>query len=51
MKPSKKIIYTTNKQKIVVPSGIGLAAVLRVGQLSLLVKLWVKPLPCGEGVA
>jgi len=28
-----------NKQKIVTPSGIGLAVVLRVGQLFLLVKL------------
>jgi len=29
-----------NKQKIVIPSGIGLAAVLRVGHVSWLVKLW-----------
>jgi len=29
-----------NKQKIVIPLGIGLAAVLQVGQLSSLVKLW-----------
>jgi len=33
-----------NKQKIVTPSGIGLAAVLRVGQLSWLVKLWDFPI-------
>ena len=31
---------TINKQKIVIPLGIGLAAVLQVGQLSWLVKLW-----------
>jgi len=30
-----------NKQNIVTPSGIGLVAVLRVGQLSWLVKLWL----------
>jgi len=31
-----------NKQKIVTPSGIDLAAVLWVGQLSWLVKLWLQ---------
>jgi len=36
-------VYTLNK-KIVIPSGIGLAAVLRVGHLSWLVKLWVRRL-------
>jgi len=30
-----------NKQKIVIPSGIGLSADLRVGQLSWLVKMWL----------
>jgi len=37
MKSSKKIfdfVYIMNKQKIVIPSGIGLAAVVGVGQLS-----------------
>ena len=29
-----------NKQKIVIPSGIGLVPVLQFGQLSWLVKLW-----------
>jgi len=32
-----------NEQKIVTPPGIGLAAVLRVGQLSWMVKLWLRP--------
>jgi len=41
MKSSKKY-YTMNKQKIVTLSGIGLAAVLRVGQLFWLVKLWLR---------
>jgi len=31
-----------NKQKIIIPSGIGLAAILWVGQLSWLDKLWDK---------
>jgi len=42
MKSSKKN-YTMNKQEIVIHSGIGLAAVLRVGQLSWWVKLWFNP--------
>jgi len=37
MKSSTKVfdfVYTMNRQKIVIPSGTGLAAVLGVGQLS-----------------
>jgi len=37
-----------NKQKIVIPSGIGLAAVLRVGQRSWLVKLLVRVILLGH---
>jgi len=33
-------VYTMNKQKIVIPSGIGLSDVLGVGQLSWWVELW-----------
>jgi len=44
MKSAKnhRFFYTTNKQKIVIPSGIFLAAVLQVRHLSQLVKvnLW-----------